>query len=321
MLARQLILAGIGVAAALSPAAAQRQSRLAEVPLYPGAAAYTPEEGGCGGGAELALPEGLDTTRAYAVRAPIEAVVRFYQERLSARELSDEEFAAYERGASEPTKAVFVVESYLSMSLMGPYERVRSRPPYRPGTWLMGATFLWPRPQGKERAVFGIHIVDHVGSFEGPPETHFMIGVGVLEVARAQAEPDAENRPVAEPAPSDGAEERRDQPRRPMSEPSAGGLGVPTYPGAKFDPQISGTISSNEEQYFVYATADASESVLAFYEQRTGKKATIKTEAGWLIPVRGEGPFPELGVAVQPNAGTYPASVKTVITIRRAQKK
>jgi hypothetical protein len=46
------------------------------------------------------------------------------------------------------------------------------------------------------------------------------------------------------------------------------------------------------------------------YERQTGKKG-IRNEGGWSIAVKGSSLFPELGIMVQPNAGTHPPAVKT----------
>jgi hypothetical protein len=78
-------------------------------------------------------------------------------------------------------------------------------------------------------------------------------------------------------------------------------------------------MSSDKEHYFVYRTGDAAEKVVAFYERELKKKGT-KTAAGVLIAVKGAPPTPVLGVTVQKNAGTYPPDVKTIITVRHAEK-
>ena len=126
------------------------------------------------------------------------------------------------------------------------------------------------------------------------------------------------------PAPTDEPEalERMDvgddEERPPMAEPSATQLGVPRYPGAVFDPRNSAGMSSDEETYFIYTTADPAAQVEAFY-QRELKLKPMKTESGAIFAVKGSGLFPELGVVVQPNVGTYPEGVKTMITVRHGE--
>ncbi len=107
-------------------------------------------------------------------------------------------------------------------------------------------------------------------------------------------------------------------PPAPMAAPSAADLGVPLYPGARFDGQMSASMSGmgDNANYYVYTSADAPALVTSFYESKTGKKGTTN-EAGTLIAVVGEGLFPDLGITIQPNPGSYPPEVKSIITVRK----
>jgi len=107
-------------------------------------------------------------------------------------------------------------------------------------------------------------------------------------------------------------------PAAPAAPPSEADLGVPLYPGARFDNQMSASMSGmgDNANYYVYTSVDAATQVTSFYESKTGKKGTTN-EAGTLIAVRGEGLFPDLGITIQPNPGSYPPEVKTIITIRK----
>ena len=286
MVRRQLAGAAIAVIAVLGPAGAQAPN-LKEIPLYPGAALPPANE-------DLPSPMlgiTLDSSRRYVVRAPLETMVKFYQQRLSARKLSDADFEqALERADAEPVAAVFTVAPH----------------------WVR---FVWSRRQpGGAIATFGVSMVDGYqarGSSE--PATVLAIGAGV---ATAGAEPAETGEPDEARSPDEAASPQT--PSRPLPEPSAAELGVPRYPGARFDGTNSAALSSGGDHYYVYTTADAPEKVAAFYERQTGKKG-LKREGGWLIAVKGAGLFPELGVTVQPNAGTYPATVKTMITVRHGK--
>ena len=286
MVKRQLAGAAIAVVAALGPAAAQVPN-LKEIPLYPGAAVPPANE-------DLPAPMlgiALDSSRRYVVRAPIEAVVKFYQQRLSARELSAADFEqALERADAEPLSAVFTVAPH----------------------WVR---FVWSRRQpGGAIATFGVGMVDGYQA-RGSREQATVLAIGA-GASKAGAE-GAEAEEAGQDRSPDGAASTQ-MPARPLSEPSAAELGVPRYPGARFDGTNSAALSSGEDRYYVYTAADAPEKVAAFYERQTGKKG-LKTEGGWLIAVKGAGAFPELGVVVQPNAGTYPAAVRTMITVRRGK--
>ena len=102
--------------------------------------------------------------------------------------------------------------------------------------------------------------------------------------------------------------------------PSAAELGVPAYPGATYDAQKSKGMSSAEEKYYVFASTDALQKVVAFYESQTKHKGTPIGDAV-LIVLEGQAPFPTHGVMIEPNRPElFAAPVKTVITVRREFK-
>jgi len=310
----QVLVAGLGVVVLVAPTSARAQSPIEQIPLYPGAFPPPKDE-------ELSfpmIPITLDSSRLYVVRAPIEAVVRFYQQRLSAHEVSAQAFEeALERADAEPVSAVSTLKAHdlKSLPLAELKDAITSRPPYRPGQWLSWVQFVWSRRQpAGDVATFSVSMVDGV-DLRRPKEQRTVLGIaGGVSAGRAAktegAEEPEENRPVQDTV--------RTQPPPPLAEPSPAELGVPRYPGGRFDGSMSAALSSSGDRYFVYTTADPPEKVAAFYERETGKKG-LRNEGGWLIAVKGSGLFPELGVAVQPNAGTYSSSVKTMITVRRGK--
>lgn len=94
-------------------------------------------------------------------------------------------------------------------------------------------------------------------------------------------------------------------------------LGVPVYPGAKFDAAKSKGLSSASEKYYIFTSTDAPAQVIAFYERNTGKKGTVMGGAT-IVVLEGQPPFPKHGVLVETNRPElYPAPVKTVFTVRR----
>ncbi|HEX3044426.1 MAG TPA: hypothetical protein VHY08_06705 [Bacillota bacterium] len=98
--------------------------------------------------------------------------------------------------------------------------------------------------------------------------------------------------------------------------PSQKTLGVPIYPGSVFDPENSAGMSlDGEYQYYIYLSNDPPSKVLAFYEQRLGKKA-ISNEGGYIIALKGQLPIPEEGLTIQPNT-MFGGKAKTVITVQK----
>jgi hypothetical protein len=77
-------------------------------------------------------------------------------------------------------------------------------------------------------------------------------------------------------------------------------------------------MSKGEQKFYVYVSDDSVISVVRFYERRTGKRAQKGSEGMYAIAVRGEMPFPALGLTVQPNT-MYGGSAKSVITITRQE--
>jgi hypothetical protein len=109
----------------------------------------------------------------------------------------------------------------------------------------------------------------------------------------------------------------QDGPPPPLPQPTEAQLGVPAYPGAKYDAQMSGGMTQPDTYYWIYTTADAIEKVVAFYKQKTG--LTPKDVSGsYIFTVRkGESElFPDHGVIVEPNK-MLPPPAKTVISVTK----
>ncbi len=312
------------VGPALPPLLCQAPSQLDQIPIFAGASRQADRE------AELVAPEEkLRTVRVYRVTAPIEDVLRFYQQRLQAQELRTEAerervYAAMEQLAPGRATAVTLELEPVDLSPAAFSEAAaggdrsaaqlaaatraayaKGRTPLRPDTWIASATFGWGgRPSADRRVQFSLGLEDveawEIRESSYHHETEIVINV-------------QEEGPVA------AAEEPEERaPAAPMAAPPETDLGVPLYPGAQFDGRMSAEMSRSDDEanYFVYTSTDAPQQVTAFYQSRTGKKGQTN-EAGTLIVVKGQGLFPDLGVTVQPNAGTYPPSVKTMLTIRK----
>jgi len=171
------------------------------------------------------------------------------------------------------------------------------------------ARFVWSRQQADGRIVqFGVGIVDGLDVRHLDPGTILSLSAGIIDLDNEGAEQESEE--------DLGTDDTASAAPAPKGEPGPTELGVPRYPGASFDGRNSSAMSSDEEHYFIYHAGDSPEKVVAFYERELRKKGT-KTEGGVLFTVKGKPPFPDLGVIIQENAGTYPPAVKTIITVRR----
>jgi hypothetical protein len=95
-------------------------------------------------------------------------------------------------------------------------------------------------------------------------------------------------------------------------------LGVPAYPGAQYDARNSQGMSQPTEKYYIFTTADSLARVVRFYENATQRNGESFGDAGVMIVLEGQAPFPTHGIVIEPNRpGMYPPSVRTVITVRR----
>ena len=303
----------LGLAAAVVPLAGQAPTKLELIPIYPGASRQPSKEAEEGVGA---MPS--SAVRIYTVKAGLEDVARFYQQRLQARELqtdADQERAAEEEklAAGQPSPVWFTVEpASLTPAARAVYQRNRTQ--WRPGEWLLSAGFDWVvKPSADEEVKFTVQLHD-MEEFEIlDPQYHNETQIEFLVQGSMPA--------------AVATSTRAPQPGPPMAAPRESELGVPLYPGARFDGQVSAGMSQmdNEGTFYVFTSTDSPQQVTAFYQTRTGRKG-ITNEGGTLIAVKGEGLFPDLGVTIQPNApelllGRYPPSVKTVLTIRKRKQK
>lgn len=94
----------------------------------------------------------------------------------------------------------------------------------------------------------------------------------------------------------------KDGPPAPLPQPTEAQLGVPTYPGAKFDGQTSAGRSMNESYYWIFTTTDAIEKVAAFYKGKTGLTPKDLSGSYLFALKKGESElFPDHGVMIEPN--------------------
>jgi len=165
---------------------------------------------------------------------------------------------------------------------------------------------------------------------------HALIAAAVLAVAdgaRAQAqkaqeqEQEQEQEQVQEqeqPQEQSPAEARSKRPRAPrasLPRPTEADLGVPVYPGARYDGDVSGGMSQPDHTIWIFFSDDAPAKVVAFYEKKTGKKASEWDKDKYMIALKGASIIPEHGVTVETLAGNplFPGKGKTVITVSRTR--
>jgi hypothetical protein len=117
--------------------------------------------------------------------------------------------------------------------------------------------------------------------------------------------------------PSEKARERKRKPALPP--PTDAELGVPRYPGARFDGDVSGGMTQSSQKVWVFFSDDAPPKVVAFYEEKTGKKATEWEKQKYMLPLKGESVMPDHGLTIETLQGNpfLEGKGKTVISVMR----
>lgn len=295
-------------------AAAQAPKSLGEIPIYPGAA--------------LVEGKGADYPK-YEVRKAPEDLVKFYVKRLQAREepgvygghdqLETPKAFDVARDRLRPgeTTPVFFSVGFWPQELYEYYvkEGLPNRPAYRPNQWIQVAGFHWAYRDGRgDVKWFTLEFEDTSPStlLVGPRGQQTVFTISSIEWKGTAEEEEVP--PVEEEEPLE--EEPAAKP--PVKPPIEKELGMPIYPGSRFDTQLSTGLSQEREKYYVYFTNDPISKVVQFYEAKTGKKAMSAQGGSFWVILQGEIPWPKLGVLIEPAAGKFGAgSAKTVFTIRK----
>ncbi len=326
----------IAVLAAVASLVAQAPRTRSQVLLYPAAVMDT-SDGKTDWEVNRQGDGSVIEAASFLVPANVSAVLRFYAQKLGATRTSGEEGGGPEADAVAPgvvTAVAYEVtfheltdehhqpdgagEAY---TLFGKDKRAslaRVRPADEAGKWMESARFTWAaRAANGDLTEFNLGVGDEgLGS---DWKSYRLLTRISIEVTTHPLSCEG-----AQPTPAlDALCEQRLRGRvvalaaRP---PMAADLGVSPYPGATFDAATTAGMSSAEERYAIYTTADPIAKVVAFYERTTGKKGQRMPDGeSVLIAVKGSGPFPELGVMIQPRLPQYPPSVKAVITVRQAK--
>lgn len=145
--------------------------------------------------------------------------------------------------------------------------------------------------------------------------TRYVLGAAVLLVTAGSAW--AQQDPVTGMG-------KRERVRRPaLPAPTETELGVPVYPGARFDGDVSGGMTQSDQKVWVYYSDDAPAKVVAFYQQKTGKKANEWDKDKFLIGLKGNPVMPEHGLTIETLAGNplFAGKGKTVITVSRTTRR
>lgn len=263
------------------------------------------------------------TVKVYTAKSIIDEVCKFYINKLGAKPGTPlEDPASLKPGAFYPPW--YELDFYGADIFEDQYERdtliqdgkwVKSafakRPQWKKGAWLCQAWFEWNVTLNNGDLARYSVLLEDVG-YDSRKKIDFKttririeIIVTKSEAALEEEEDEAMDEAVAAKA--------RQLAKNP---PTAQTLGLPIYPGSVFNPELSAGMSlDGDYQYYVYLSNDPPAKVVAFYEQRLGKKAD-SNEGGYLIALKGKLPVPDEGLAIQPNM-LFGGTAKTVITVQK----
>ncbi len=294
-------------------------TQLAQMPVYPGARPTQLEED------EWDTPSMQDgnkpQVKAYVVDAAAEEVLRWYAQKLGARLEAHRDFeddqkpgtvshvnsAVYPRslGDDDDGAGHILVSAAQKRAMLQ-----KCRPAYKPGQWVQDGHFDWVRRnENGSRSHFTVGVTD-VGVADGwkacVKRTRIVL---VMETGKSEEEVEAERDRAQDEA---FAAAQREVGTKPPTEKE---LGVPLYPGARYDARNSAGMSMGDQRGYLFVTDDSLAQVVKFYEAKLGKKAQGDAQSGYMIALKGKGLVPDEGLAVQPNM--LGGGGKTLITVMR----
>ena len=217
----------------------------------------------------------------------------------------DEDFEDYGIGAGESGEEQHP-GAWMKQSL------TKNRKPYQPGKWIKEARFEWMKKEANnDLTTFYLIIQDN--SFEFAPEKYQTSSKIEVQVTTAKSE-EAMREEADEDMERENQTTARSLKNKPPTEKE---LGVPLYPGARFDADNSAGMSAgNDYAMYIYLTDDPPSKVADFYEQQLKIKPVAVGDDQYMIPLKGKMPIPDEGISIQPNI-MFGGSAKTVISIQK----
>jgi len=304
-----------------------------EIPLYAGAVRDPETEEHFFGNLTDANPENVRSheQKVYRVNAIIDDVFKFYIAKLGATyrdyytdfEDYEEFLELFEYGELEPGSILeprYSLDFYADDFFEDEYEydmlikdgkwlrhAFEGRPQWEKGRWLAGAGVEWlVCLDNGDLATFNVGLLD-VG-YDSINKIDYRSTWIVLDVLIEKSE-----EAMGEEwdlAMGDRAQQFSQAP------PTEAYLGIPFYPGWIFDPEISASMSMNDDyHYYVFFSNDTPAKVAEFYQQRLNQKPS--TGGGfYMFALKGKLPIPDEGLVIQPNTG-FKGKPQTIITVQK----
>ncbi len=189
---------------------------------------------------------------------------------------------------------------------------IKNRKPYKAGQWIKHVCFEWGKKEANsDLTTFYLNIFDN--SFDVVPNEYKPTTEIEIQVTTSKSE-EAMMDEIDEDMDRDTESLSRSLASHPPTEKV---LGVPLYPGAKFDAANSAGMSTgNDYAMYLYLINDPPAKVVSFYEQKLKIKAESMGNDQYMIPLKGKMPVPDEGLSIQPNT-MFGGNAKTVMTVQK----
>lgn len=294
-----------------------------EIPQYPGAVL---DPAGDPDMLPPAAPDGPQAVvKLYRVQAAADEVFKFYKLKLEATSDSNKD------GSSDALKVGAASPVLYSMQFMDldPFiddegtvvcsteqkKKLLSscRSPLEAGHWVDGAQFSWDKKEISGGVTnFLVNIADDgVSPRWKTCAKKTKIAVSVTRTASSDAVDQENDAKLAQKV----AEKSKALNAHPPSEKE---VGVPAYPGSRFDAKSSAGMSAGGSIMYIFLSDDVPSKIVQFYEVKLKKKARPMPEGSFLFALKGDFPLPLEGMTIQPNT-MLPDKAKSVITVLKQE--
>jgi hypothetical protein len=188
-----------------------------------------------------------------------------------------------------------------------------NRKPHKPAKWIKEAKFNWFKKESNNDLTT-FYIIIHDESFDFTEGKKYKTNTEIeIQVTTSKSD-QAMREENEEKMDKESAELSKSLKSKPPTEKE---LGVPVYPGAKFDAEATAGMSAgNDYAMYLYLTTDEPSKVANFYEKQLKIKPAEIVKGRYMIALKGKLPLPEEGISIEPNT-MFGGSAKTVISIQK----
>jgi hypothetical protein len=273
-------------------------------PVFPGSAQDEQEA------AQFRDEGAAQDVKAYATKASIEEVFRYYRSQLGGK-LQGENAVPDPRGMAPgaTSEAQYFVTYYDAP--VGARKRLLSanRKPDADGQWIRSAGFSWIVKTSPQTVTsYSIQIEDRSLSQDSKsysPKTVIAIQQQTVNLPGSSSRAAAAAGGPVSPTRKAGAAAAKP--------PAESELGAPIYPGSFFDAQTTAALAKGARVQGVFLTTDPPAKVAEFYRAKLAIQPVRDDDEHYMVVLKGTMPLPEKGIEIQVNR-LFDQKYRTVIT-------